>query len=681
MNTRINALSFVAAATLLLAGDALAQAPAVTPGAGVNRAYMDPTVRPQDSIFNHANGTWLKNTQIPADHAALGVFNELYDRSLDELRGLIEAAAQSNAAPGSEERKIGDLYATFMDEPAVEAAGLGKLKGELAAIDAVQSKAQLGALFAHLERIGVDFPYGLGVGLDARDSTRYAVGLDQSGLELPDRDYYLKADDKRLADIKAKYQQHIAKMLGLADIADADAQAKAIVALETKIAQASWTKVELRDPVKTYNKVLVADLGKLTPGYDWKSYLNGAGVAGKVDYVIVGEPSYFKSLANLLKDTPLPLWKSYLKWQLLHSYAPYLSKAFVDENFAFFGTTLRGQPAQSPRWKRGIGLVEGSIGFGLGKLYVAKYFPPATKARMQALVDNLLTTYRQDIQTLDWMGPATRRQALEKLAKINKKIGYPEKWRDYSGLEVVRGDLVGDVMRSRGFQQDYHLNKLGKPVDHSEWDMTPQTINAYYDPAMNEIVFPAAILQPPFFDPKVDDAANYGSIGAVIGHEISHGFDDQGSQYDANGNLRDWWTKDDHQKFAAKTAALVAQYDAFEAIPGYHVNGKLTLGENIADNSGLAIAYKAWKLSLGGKPSPMIDGWSGDQRFFLSFAQTWRGKTRENALIEQLKSDPHSPDDARGTLPVRNQNPFYSAFGVKPGDGMYLPPDKRVQIW
>ena len=666
--------------TLLVAGSAAAQTPAV-PGSGVGRAYMDLAVRPQDSIFKYANGKWLKDTAIPADHPAYGVDYQLYDRSMENLRGLVEAAAKSNAPAGSDERKIGDLYATFMDEAGVEAAGLGKLTDELGAIDAVKSKSELPALFARLDRLGADIPYGIGVGPDAKDSTRYAVGVDQSGLGLPDRDYYLKADDKRLVQIKGRYQQHIARILGLAGIADTGAQAKAIVALETKIAQASWTRIELRDPVKTYNKTLIADLDKLTPGYDWKPYIDGVGIGAKVDYVIVGEPSYFKAFAGLLQNTPLPVWKSYLKWQLLHSYAPYLSKAFVDENFAFYGTALRGQPVLTPRWKRGVSLVEGSIGFGLGRLYVAKYFPPATKVRMQQLVDNLLAAYRQDIQSLDWMGPDTRRQALEKLAKINKKIGYPDKWRDYSKLPVVRGELVGNVMRARGFMQDYRLNKLGKPIDRTEWDMTPQTVNAYYDPQLNEIVFPAAILQPPFFDPSVDDAANYGSIGAIIGHEISHGFDDQGSQYDASGNLRDWWTKDDHQKFATKTAALVAQYDAFEAIPGYHVNGKLTLGENIADNSGLAIAYKAWKLSLGGKTAPVIDGFTGDQRFFLAFAQSWRGKTRDNALIEQLKSDPHSPDDTRGTLPVRNQPAFYDAFGVKAGDGMYLPPEKRVQIW
>jgi len=671
----------IAAAVLAAACGIAMPSFGAAPVSGITRAYMDTSVRPQDDIYLYANGRWLKDTVIPSDHARAGAFDELSDRALDDLRGLVEAAAESHAASGTDERKIGDLYATFMDEAAVEAAGLGGLGGELAAIDGLKSKDGLPALFARLDRLGVDYPYALGVGLDARDSTRYAVGLDQSGLGLPDRDYYLKADDKYLAQIKAKYQQHVAKMLALAGSADAESQAAAIVRLETKIAQASWTKVELRDPVKTYNKTAFADLDALTPGFSWKPYLDGAGVANKVDYAIVGEPGYFKALAQLLQDTPLAVWKSYLKWQLLHAYAPYLPKAFVDENFAFYGTTLRGTPAQLPRWKRGVALVEHSIGFGLGRLYVAKYFPPQMKARMQTLVQNLIAAYRLDIQALAWMGPQTRTQALEKLSLLMVKIGYPDRWRDYGGLSITRGDLIGSVINARGFAHDYQTGKLGRPVDRSEWDMTPQTVNAYYDPTMNEIVFPAAILQPPFFNADADDAANYGGIGVVIGHEIGHGFDDQGSQFDAHGNLRDWWTAEDHRKFKARTAALVAQYDAFEALPGYHVNGNLTLGENIGDNSGMAIAHKAWLMSLGGRASPVIDGFTGEQRFFLAMAQIWRGKMRENTQIERLKTDPHSPMAARGTLPLLNQPAFYAAFGVKPGDRMYVPPDRRVQIW
>jgi predicted metalloendopeptidase len=662
-------------------------AAAAAPTSGIDRKYMDASVRPQDDIFQYANGTWLKTAEIPDDHATSGAFNDLDDRAQENLRGLIEAAAQKaaagTAAAGTDERKIGDLYAAFMDEAAVEAAGLGRLKDELARIDGLTSKSQLPALFAHLDRLGVDYPYGIGVGLDARDSTKYAVGVDQSGLGLPDRDYYIKSEDKRLAGIKAQYQQHIARMLGLGGLSEAQAGAgaKAIVDLETKIAKASWTKVELRDPVKTYNKTPLDKLDGLTPGFARTEYLNDTGIKGKVDYVIVGEPGYFKAFAGLVKDTPLDTWKVYLKWQLLHSFAPYLNKAFVDENFAFAGTALLGQPEQRPRWKRGVGLVERSIGEGLGQLYVARYFPPAMKAHMQALVGNLIDAYRADIQTLDWMGPQTKQQALEKLSLLMVKIGYPDKWRDYSKLNVVRGDLIGNIVAVRDFAYGYQLSKLGKPVDRTEWEMTPQTVNAYYDPTMNEIVFPAAILQPPFFDPAADDAANYGGIGVVIGHEISHGFDDQGSQFDAHGNLRDWWTAEDHKKFGAKTSALVAQYDAFEALPGYKVNGQLTLGENIADNSGLAISYKAWQLSLGGKPSPVIDGFTGDQRFFLGMSQIWRGKVRENAAIQRIKSDPHSPPAARGTLPLQNHPAFFDAFGIKEGDRMYRAPGDRVQIW
>ena len=677
--SKIAAAVMAAASTIAMPAFSATATGAAT--AGISRAYMDSSVRPQDDIYLYANGKWIRDTVIPADHSRYGAFDELSDRAQENLHGLVEAAAKSRAAAGSTERKIGDLYASFMDEPGVEAAGLGKLKAELAAIDALQTRAELPALFAHLERLGVVYPFGLGIGLDARDSTRYAVGLDQSGLGLPDRDYYLKADDPHLAQIKAKYEQHVARMLGLAGVADSQAQAAAIVQLETQFAQLSWSRVELRDPVKTYNKTAIADLDALTPGFGWKAYLDGAGVSGKVDYVIVGQPTYFKGLSGLVQETPLPVWKSYLKWQLLHSFAPYLPKAYVDENFGFYETTLRGTPAMLPRWKRGVSLVDRDIGFGLGRMYVARYFSPQMKLRMQKLVQNLITAYRLDIQSLQWMGPDTRKQALDKLSLLMVKVGFPNKWRDYSKLVIVRGDLIGSVINARGFENDYELDKLGKPVDRTEWDMTPQTVNAYYNPTMNEIVFPAAILQPPFFNPAADDAANYGGIGVVIGHEIGHGFDDQGSQFDAHGNLRDWWTQEDHEKFAARTAALVAQYDAFEPLPGYHVNGKLTLGENIGDNSGMAIAHKAWLIALNGKPSPVIDGFTGEQRFFLAMSQIWRGKMRENTQIDRLKTDPHSPQAARGTLPLQNQPAFYDAFGIKPGDRMYLAPDQRVQIW
>ncbi len=665
---------------LFILDSAVAQAPALP--SGIDLAGMDRSVRPQDDFFDYANGHWLKNTPIPDDRSSVSIASQLYDRSIDQLHGLIEAAAKDSAAPAnSEARKIGDLYASFMDEAAVAAAGLGALKGELARIDALKDKSELPALFAHLDRIGVTTPFGVAAQPDPRDSTRVAARVDQDGLGMPDRDYYIKADDAQLREIRARYLAAIEKLLALAGQPDAAAQAKAVLGLETRMATAHWTRTELRDPVKTYNKFALSQLDATTPGYPWQNYLADVGVTGKTDYLLIGEPSYFKAFGQMVQDEPLSVWQSYLRWHVISAYAPYLSKDFVSAHFDFFSTALRGTPTIRPRWKRGVTLVDDAVGEALGKLYVAKYFPPATKARMDQLVDNLMAAYRQDVSALDWMGPATKKQALEKLTKLRRKIGYPTRWRDYSGLVIRRDDLVGNVIRANEWDFAYQLGKLGKPVDREEWEMTPQTINAYYRDDLNEIVFPAAFLQPPLFDPKADDAANYGAIGAVIGHEMSHGFDDQGSQFDADGNLRDWWTKDDHQRFAAKTATLVAQYAAFEAIPGYHINGKLTLGENIADNSGLAVAYKAYRLSLKGQKAPVIDGFSGDQRLFLSFSQTWAGTVRDKQEIVYLKSDPHSPYAARGSLPLKNQNAFYGAFDVKPGDKMYLPPEQRVQLW
>jgi predicted metalloendopeptidase len=499
-------------------------------------------------------------------------------------------------------------------------------------------------------------------------------------LSLPDRDYYLK-DDARFVDVRAKFLAHVEKMLGMAGAPHPAKSAAEILKLETALADLQWTRVANRDPEKTYNKTAIPDLHRLMPGYAWDAYLRESGLSGSIDYVIVRQPSYFTGLDKLLATTPLPVWKSYFKWHELSHAAPYLSKAFVDERFAFSGTVLRGIPQDRPRWKRGMDLLGGAMGEAIGRLYVDKYFPPQNKARMEALVGNLLEAYRRDIDTLDWMSPATKQGAQAKLAKLMTKIGYPNVWRDYSTLAVNRDDLWGNVRRADEFEYRRGIAKLGRPIDRNEWQMTPQTVNAYYDPVMNEIVFPAAILQPPFFDARADDAVNYGGIVAVIGHEVSHGFDDKGSQYDADGNLRDWFTAEDHAKFAAKTRALVAQYDAYEPVAGYHVNGELTLGENIADNSGLALAYKAYQLALAGTVAPVIDGFTGDQRFYLGWVQVWRGKVREAQAIEAIKVDPHSPPAVRGTAPVVNQPGFYSAFDLKPGDKMYLPPDARVIIW
>ena len=652
-----------------------------TLSAGIATEYIDPAVRPQDDFYEYLNGKWMKTVEIPADKSSWGSFAKLRDDTLPQLRGIIEKAAAGNPAKGTDAQRIGDYYASFMDEAKLEQLGITPLNGELAKIAALKDKSELPALLAHLGKIGVNVPYDFGIHQDNKDSTKYVADIYQSGLGMPDRDYYLKADDAKLADAKAKYLTHVEKMLALAGDKNAAANAKAIVDFETELAKVQWTKVELRDPIKAYNKVPLADMGKVAPDYDWNGYLQATGIAGKTTYVIVSQPTYLKGFAEISNKTSLDTWKAYLTMHLLDAYASYLNKAFVDERFDFYGKTLSGVKEMEPRWKRGVGAIERSQGESLGKLYVAEYFPPERKARMEALVKNLLVAYKQSIDKLDWMSPATKKEAQAKLAKFTPKIGYPNKWKDYSALVVARDDLVGNVMRSRDVEYNRELNKLGKPIDRDEWGMTPQTINAYYNPEMNEIVFPAAILQPPFFDANADDAVNYGGIGAVIGHEISHGFDDQGAQYDGDGNLRDWWTAADHKNFEAKTKMLVNQYNQFEPIKGYHVNGELTLGENIADNSGLAIAYKAYKISLKGKKAPVIDGLTGEQRLYMGWAQVWRTKMREQQQIVQVKTDPHSPGQFRANGTLRNQPGFYDAFKVKQGDKMYLAPQERVIIW
>jgi putative endopeptidase len=652
-----------------------------TLAAGVATEYIDPAVRPQDDFYDYLNGKWMKTVEIPADKSSWGSFAKLRDDTLPQLRGIIEKSAAGNPARGTDAQRIGDYYASFMDEAKLEQLGIAPLNGELAKIAALKDKSELPALLAHLGKIGVNVPYDFGIHQDNKDSTKYVADISQSGLGMPDRDYYLKPDDAKLADAKAKYLTHVEKVLAMAGDKNAAASAKAIVDFETELAKAQWTKVELRDPIKAYNKVALADMAKVAPDYDWNSYLQATGIAGKTTYVIVSQPTYLKGFAEISNKTPLDTWKAYLTMHLVDGYANYLNKAFVDERFDFYGKTLSGVKEMEPRWKRGVGAIERSQGESLGKLYVAEYFPPARKARMEALVKNLLAAYKQSIDKLDWMSPATKKEAQAKLAKFMPKIGYPNKWKDYSALVVARDDLVGNVMRSHEVEYNRELNKLGKPIDRDEWGMTPQTINAYYNPEMNEIVFPAAILQPPFFDANADDAVNYGGIGAVIGHEISHGFDDQGAQYDGDGNLRDWWTESDHKNFKAKTQMLVNQYNQFEPIPGYHVNGELTLGENIADNSGLAIAYKAYKISLKGKKAPVIDGLSGEQRLYMGWAQVWRTKMREQQQIVQVKTDPHSPGQFRANGTLRNQPGFYDAFKVKQGDKMYLAPQDRVIIW
>ncbi|MDQ2819452.1 MAG: M13 family peptidase [Pseudomonadota bacterium] len=650
-------------------------------GSGVATEYIDPSVRAQDDFFTHLNGKWIKETEIPADKSSWGSFAKLRDDTQPILRAIIEKAAASKSAAGTDSQRIGDFYSSFMDEPKLEQLGLTPLNAELAKIAAIKDKSELPAVLAKLQFMGVSVPFDVGIHQDAKDSTKYVADLVQSGLGMPDRDYYLKADDKKLADARAKYQIHVEKMLTLAGEKDPAAKAKAIVEFETALAKVQWTNVENRDPIKAYNKVMLADLPKMAPGFNWQAWLDASTIGPKVSYVIVSQPTYLKAFTGIAEQTSLDTWKAYLQLHLIEGYASFLSKAFVDERFSFYGTTLSGVTQMEPRWKRGVGVVERSLGETVGKLYVEQNFPAERKARMEALVKNLLEAYKESINKLDWMSPATKKEAQAKLAKFTPKIGYPNKWKDYSALTVSRDDLVGNVMRSRMVETNRELNKLGKPIDRDEWGMTPQTVNAYYNPELNEIVFPASILQPPFFDANADDAVNYGGIGAVIGHEISHGFDDQGAQYDGDGNLRDWWTASDHKNFAAKTKMLVKQYNGYSPLPGYNVNGELTLGENIADNSGLAIAYKAYKISLKGKKAPVINGLTGDQRFYMGWGQVWRVKMREAQQVVQVKTDPHSPGQFRANGTLMNQPAFYEAFKVKQGDKMYLAPTERVIIW
>jgi len=646
---------------------------------GIDLSYVDPAVRPQDDFYRAVNGKWLDTFEMPVDKARYGSFDKLREDTELQLKAIVEDVAKStDAAPGSEAQKIRDLYNSFMNEAKIEDAGTKPLEPLFARIDAVRNKDDVAALLARFNVLRIDAPFAPVVHQDNRDSSKYVVDLRQGGLGLPDRDYYL---DDKFRDVRARYAIHVEKMLAMAGERDAAESARELIALESDLARVQWSRVENRDPVKTYNKVELTQLAMLAPGVDWKRWLTESGVDSRVDYLIVAQPTYLTAFAKLLVDTPLPVWKAYFKWQLLNDAAPYLAKTYVDEQFAFQDTVLRGTPENRPRWKRGVEFVDTSIGEALGKLYVARHFPPENKARMETLVANLLAAYRQSIDALDWMSRETKTEAQAKLAKFTPKIGYPTQWRDYTSLIVARDDLAGNWLRAQEFEYRRNLAKLGKPIDRNEWGMRPQTVNAYYSREKNEIVFPAAILQPPFFNAAADDAVNYGGIGAVIGHEISHGFDDGGSRFDGDGNLHQWFTADDLKRFRDKTQALVAQYDQYEPVPGFHVNGALTLGENVADNSGLAIAYRAYKISLAGKSSPVIDGLTGEQRLYYGWAQVWRGKSRVPETIRLIKVDPHAPQEVRGLAPLRNQPGFYEAFGVKEGDRMYLAPEQRITLW
>ena len=664
----------------LVAGALAGTAHAQKPQLGIDTRHFDTAVRPQDDFYRYANGLWLKNTQIPADRSRFGSFDELRDKSEASLRTIIEEAARAPSRPaGSDLQKVGDFYASYMDTARIESLGIDPVRRELAQISTLSNKQELAELFADLRQLGVQTPFSFGVGQDQKQSDRYIAYVSQSGLGLPDRDYYLKAD-ARFAETRTAYQRYIETLLRLAGQPDPAGAARNILALETALAEKSWDRARNRDREATYNLKTVAELQTLAPVFSWAKFLDAAD-AEATPAVVVRQPDYLQAMSSLLQKTELGTLKQYLSFKLLDEYAPALSRPFADAHFQFRGRTLQGLQEQRPRWKRGVAAVEGSLGEVVGKMYVERHFRPEQKARMQELVDNLVAAFREGINELEWMSPTTKQQAQAKLAGFNVKIGYPEKWRDYEKLEVRPGDLVGNAKRASEFAYRRMVDRLGKPIDRTEWGMTPQTVNAYYSSTMNEIVFPAAILQPPFFNMTADDAVNYGAIGAVIGHEISHGFDDQGRRSDASGNLRDWWTPADNTAFQQRADMLVEQYSGYSPVEGLNINGRLTLGENIGDLSGLAVAYKAYKRSLNGKPAPVINGLSGDQRFFLGWAQIWRSLHRDQALRQQLLTDSHSPGEYRVNAVLRNMPEFYQAWNVKPGDKMYLPPEKRVKIW
>jgi len=638
---------------------------------GFDTAGMDTSARPGDDFYQYADGTWAKNTAIPADKSNYGSFEVLADLSQQRTRGILDAA---KADPNS---KIGVAYATYLDTATIESKGLAPIQPWLNKIKGLKSKAAYAALAAEADRASIAGLWGDGVGQDDKNPDVYALSLGQSGLGLPDRDYYLSTDAK-LAETKAAYQAHIAKMLTLAGEADAAARAKAIVDFETEIAKVSWTRVESRDATKTYNKMTTAALAKAAPGFDFVTYFKGIGAP--VDSVIVAQPSAVTGIAKLVAAAPLSVLKDQMLVRSLDSFASVLPRTFDQEHFAFYGTVLSGVPQQQERWKRGVDWTSGALTDDVSKIYVAKYFPPETKAAADQLVHNIIAAMDARIDKLTWMSAETKVKAHAKLAAFTPKIGYPTQWKDYSALQIVSGDAFGNAWRAREWASDYDVNKLGKPIYRWEWGMTPMTINAYANPPMVEIVFPAAILQPPFFDPHADLAVNYGGIGAVIGHELSHHFDDQGAKYDAHGRLTDWWTPEDVKNFNAMTGKLAAQYDAYEPLPGMHIKGALTLGENMADLAGLTVAHDAYMRALNGQPAPVIDGYTGDQRFYLGWAQVWRRNYREANLRQRLLTDPHSPSIQRVWM-IRNLQPWYDAYKVTPDQKMYLAPDQRVLVW
>ncbi len=645
---------------------------------GIILENMDLSVKPGDNFTKYVNGKWMDNTEIPADKSSYGIGMILHEESEDKVKEIIEASASGKFEVGSDEQKVGDLYASYMNMEKRNEVGVAPLKSEFEKIDAISNYDELATYFGYANRYSINVPMGLFVYQDFKNPEIYTVYMWQSGLGLPDREYYLKTDE-RSEEIKTKYVEHIAKMFDLAGLSDGTSAATTVMGLETKLAEQHLEKEKTRDLVSLYNMLDVSALPEVMPDFNWDGYLKEVGLDTQEKLGVL-MMDYTKALNVIIKETDLAAWKTYLKWSVVDGNASRLNAALDQQNFEFYSKELRGTQEQRPLWRRGVSTVSGSLGEVIGKVYVKKHFPPEAKERMEILVDNLLKAYEVSIKELDWMSEATKVEALDKLSKFTPKIGYPDKWKEYD-VEVTADDLYANMRRIAEMEYNRELGKLGQPIDKDEWAMNPQTVNAYYNPTMNEIVFPAAILQPPFFDMEAEDAVNYGTIGAVIGHEIGHGFDDTGSTFDGNGAMRNWWTDQDKEEFKKRTSSLIAQYNEFQVLPDVKVNGEFTLGENIGDLGGLSIALKAYKMSLNGQEAPMMDGFTATQRVFIGWAQGWNGKSREEALRVQVSSDPHSPRDFRVNGVVRNIPEFYEAFNIKEGDALYLAPEKRVKIW
>jgi len=651
---------------------------------GVDLSAMDRTVKPGDNFFHYVDGNWLKTAQIPPDRSTTGAFPNLRIDSENRIKEIVAALeVRPYDSLSVDEKKLRDFYDAFVDQRQIDSRGIAPAQKDLDYIAGLKTLEDVATAMG-MPRLNEDGPFEVGIGVDQKNPTAYEIDIAQSGLGLPNRDYYSR-DDKEIVATRDAYKKYLATMLGFAGVPNADKRADAVYALEVDMAKVEWANADRRDATKTYNPMAIPDLISFAPGFPWKAYFAAAGIPEispkGARQVVVNEKSAFPELAKIFAATPVDVWRDYLTVRYVHTFAAYLPKSIDDANFAFYGTVVQGQPQQLDRATRGAHLLDTELGEALGKLYVAKYFPPASKAAADRLVANLLKAYDADIRVLPWMTPATRQKALEKLHKFTPHIGYPDKWRDYSAYTVTRDDLIGDVQAGTAFEWNRELKRLDDPVDKNEWGMSPPTVNAYYDATVNGIFFPAAILQPPFFDANADDAVNYGGIGAVIGHEISHGFDDQGSKYNGEGALADWWTPEDRKNFDAKTKMVGEQYDSYEPLPGLHVNGAFTMGENIADLAGIAIAYKAYHISQKGKPAKILDGFTPDQRFYLAFGQIWRQKQRDGSLRAQILSNEHSPPEFRAIGATRNSDPWYAAFDVKPGQKYYLPPDQRVQLW